>query len=316
MAVLTPGARILYVTRFRLMGGGAEVKFVDCRGRALADELAREVEGEARRIEAKFSRYRERSAVSRISAQAGHAFVAVDEETRELVQAALDLARLTGGRFDPTVGVLRRVWDFREGRVPSDEELQALLPLVDARAVQVGPEGIRLAQAGMELDLGGVGKEYAVDRVADLLREAGVSSALVNFAGDVRTVGRRGDGRPWSIGVQDPRAPGRCAFSIRARGRAGIATSGDYERCFERDGIRYHHLLDATTGRPARGLTSATVIAPSASAAGRLATAAFLLGREAGLALLEGLPSVEGALITEAGQVLATAGMARISNLG
>lgn len=316
MAVLTPGARVLYVTRFALMGGWAEVKFVDARGRTGAEALARKVEAEAMRIEAKFSRYLPGSSVSMVNRQAGLAAVPADGETRALVEAALELARLTGGRFDPTVGVLSRAWDFRRGQVPTEAELQALLPLVDAGAVRLGPDGLLLARAGMELDLGGVGKEYAVDRVADLLRDEGVSSALVNFSGDVRTVGRRGDGRPWSIGVQDPRAPGRCRFHIRARSRAGIATSGDYERCFERDGVRYHHLLDATTGRPARGLSSATVIAPTACAAGRLATAAFLLGREAGLALLEGLPSVEGALITEAGQVLATAGMARISNLG
>ena len=313
MALLMP--RVLYTTRFPLMGGAAEVKFAASRGRDHALGLARRVEDEARRIEAKYSRYLPGSVVGRINALAGRGFVPIDAETGALVQAALDLAALTGGRFDPTVGVLNRVWDFRKGRVATAGELEGLLPLVDAGAVRLRPGAVALTREGMALDLGGVGKEYAVDRVAALLKDEGVDSALVNFAGDVRTVGRRGDGRPWSIGVQDPREPGRCRFAIRARGRAGIATSGDYERYFERDGVRYHHLLDATTGAPARGLSSATVIAPDAATAGRLATAAFLLGPQAGWQLLEGLKGVEGALITEGGQLLPTSGMARISTL-
>jgi thiamine biosynthesis lipoprotein len=167
----------------------------------------------------------------------------------------------------------------------------------------------------MEIDLGGVGKEYAADRVAELLKMRGVESALVNLLGDVRTVGRRGDRKPWVIGVQDPRDRTRFRFRIRAKEDCGIATSGDYERCFEIDGIRYHHILDATTGYPARGIASATVVAPTAFEAGRLATAAFLLGSERGLQLLESARSVEGALITEAGDLLATSGLARISDL-
>ena len=312
MAVLTP---VLYTTRFLLMGGQAEVKFVGRRGRAQAELLARRLEGEARRIEVKFSRFRPESVVSRISALAGQAPVAADEETRALVQAALELARVTGGRFDPTVGVLGRVWHFGQGRLPSPGEIEALLPLVDAASLQVGPREIFLARPGMQLDLGGVGKEYAVDRVAELLQEAGVDSAIVNFAGDVRTLGRRSDGRAWSIGIQDPRHKELCRFAIRARERAGIATSGDYERFFERDGVRYHHLLDATTGWPARGLCSATVIAATTFEAGRLATAAFLLGPEKGLQLLEAAPGVEGALITEDDKLLFTRGMARIASL-
>jgi thiamine biosynthesis lipoprotein len=137
----------------------------------------------------------------------------------------------------------------------------------------------------------------------------------VNLLGDVRTVGRRGDRKPWVIGVQDPRDRSRFRLTIRAKEDCGIATSGDYERGFEIDGVRYHHILDATTGHPARGIASATVVAPTAFEAGRLATAAFLLGLDQGLQLLEASASVEGALITEAGDLLATSGLARISDL-
>jgi thiamine biosynthesis lipoprotein len=167
----------------------------------------------------------------------------------------------------------------------------------------------------MELDLGGVGKEYAVDRAADILQREGIRAALVDFAGDVHTVGARGDGRPWTIGVVDPADRRRCRFVVRAAGSAGVATSGSYERGFDRDGRRYHHILDATTGWPARGLASVTVVGRTTFRAGRFSTAAFLLGPAAGLALLEKAQGIEGAMITEAGEILATTGMANLSDL-
>lgn len=316
MAVLTgAAARTLFTVRFPLMGGEAEVRFVDARGHARAEQAARAAVREARRIEAKFSRYSARSVVSGINAMAGRGPVPVDDETAFLIRSALDLGTWTRGRFDPTIGVLRKAWDFQRGRVPSREELDALLPLVDARSVVVRPGAVELPREGMELDLGGVGKEYAVDRATERLREAGVESAVVNFLGDVRTLGCRGDGQPWVVGVQDPRDRARCRFAIRVGAGAGVATSGDYERGFEVEGVRYHHLLDATTGYPARGLASVTVVAPTAFAAGQLSTAAFLLGPVEGLRLLAERSGVEGALVTESGAVLATPGMARISNL-
>jgi thiamine biosynthesis lipoprotein len=309
------GDTALYTTRFALMGGGASVEFIAGGGRPRAEKIARDVEAEARRIEVKFSRYRESSIVSEINRNAGRTPVAVDEETDALVGEALDLARDTGGRFDPTVGPLRRAWDFKSGRVPADDEIDALMPLVGAGRVSRRDRTIFLRREGMEIDLGGVGKEYAVDRAADILRREGVAAAIVNFAGDVRILGSRADGRPWSVGVRDPRQPGEVRFTVRVVAGAAVATSGDYERCFVRDGIRYHHILDATTGRPARGIASATVIASTALAAGRFATAAFLLGKEKGLALLESEAGIEGALIAEDGSILATTGMPSLSDL-
>lgn len=311
---MAPEARVLYTTRFPLMGGEALIRFADDRGPARAERAARAAVAEARRIEAKFSRYRAQSVVSEINREAGRGPVPIDGETEYLIRSALELHRATGGRFDPTVGALRRVWDFKAARVPSAAEVAALLPLVEARAVALRHGTVALERPGMELDLGGVGKEYAADRVAGILREEGVDSAVINFLGDVRTLGRRGDGRPWRVAVQDPRDRGRCRLVVRVGAEAGVATSGDYERGFERDGVRYHHLLDATTGWPARGLASVTVVAPTAFDAGRFATAAFLLGPGAGLDLLEGAANVEGAMITEAGDLLATAGLAAIAD--
>jgi thiamine biosynthesis lipoprotein len=297
------------------MGGWAAVEFVDGRGREEGARIARLAEDEARRIERKFSRYREKSVVSEINRNAGRTPVAVDEETDELVGLALGLVELTEGRFDPTVGVLRRAWDFRSGRVPSQGEIDAILPLVDASSVSRRDGTIFLRREGMELDLGGVGKEYAADRVARILRDEGVSAAVVNFAGDVRTVGRRLDRHPWKIGVRDPRDPRRIRFSVRPMADAGVATSGDYERGFVKDGTRYHHILDAKTGWPTMGVSSVTVVAGSADTAGRFASAAFLLGVERGHALLESTKGLEGALIGEAGAIHATSGMKYMSDL-
>lgn len=297
------------------MGGRGSVEFVDARGRAEAARIARLAEEEARRIERKFSRYRDGSVVSEINRNAGRTPVAVDEETDALVASALELRERTDGRFDPTVGVLRRAWDFRSGRVPSREEVDALLPLVDGRKVSRRDGTVFLRKAGMELDLGGVGKEYAVDRVSRLLAAEGVAAAIVNFAGDVRTVGRRLDRHPWKVGVRDPRDPRRVRFSVRPMTGAGVATSGDYERGFVKDGVRYHHILDARTGWPVGGVASVTVVAPSADEAGRFASAAFLLGLEEGLALLEATPGLEGALVAEDGTIRATKGMKYLSDL-
>jgi len=307
--------RVIYSLRFPLMGGWGSVRFVDDRGRERAESIALAVEDEARRVEVKYSRYREGSVVSEINRSAGRTPVAVDAETERLVLAALDLAGLTGGRFDPTVGVLRRIWDFRAARVPSAAEVAELLPLVDASAVSVADGTVFLRRAGVELDLGGVGKEYAVDRAAEMLLAEEVEAAIVDFAGDVRTIGARGDGRPWAIGVVDPTDRSRCRFAVRTVGGSGVATSGSYERGFVSEGVRYHHILDATTGWPARGLASVTTVAGTAFEAGRLATAVFLLGRDAGLALLEDTPNVEGALITEDGEILPSSGMLDFTDL-
>jgi thiamine biosynthesis lipoprotein len=297
------------------MGADGVLQFVDDGGVERATRIARAAEGEACRIERKYSRYRDASVISEINRNAGRTPVAVDRETEMLVESALELSGWTDGRFDPTVGVLRRAWDFRSGRVPSAEEIEDLLPLVDADSVSVRNGTVFLRRAGMELDLGGVGKEYAVDRAAAVLRDEGIRAAIVNFAGDVRTIGNRDDGRPWRVGVMDPRDRTRCRFAILALSDAGIATSGDYERGFVRDGRRYHHILDARTGWPARGLASVTAVAGSAFRAGQFATAAFLLGAEAGLTLIEETPDVEGALITEDGSILASGGMSQLSDL-
>lgn len=233
---------------------------------------------EVRRIERKYSRYRDDSIVSRINAAAGGAeAVSVDDETAALLDFAAQLHAFSDGLFDITSGVLRRVWDFRAQRVPSAAALAEVLPLVGWRQVQWREGRVRLPQAGMELDFGGFGKEYAADRAAALLADHGIAHGFVNLGGDLRVLGPRAGGQPWRFGIQDPRhAQGTVASVEMSTG--ALATSGDYERFFEQDGRRYCHILDPRTGMPVQGWRSVSVTAPTCTAAGALSTIGMLKG--------------------------------------
>lgn len=236
---------------------------------------------EVRRIEAKYSRYRDDSLLAAINRAAGSSqAVETDAETDALLDFGARLHALSGGRFDLTSGVLRRAWDFKAARLPQPAQLEALLPLVDWTAVWREPGRVRLTRAGMELDFGGIGKEYAADRAATALAEAGVRHGYVNLGGDLRVVGPQADGSPWRLGVQHPRHEHTILAGV-SLGDGGLATSGDYERYFEADGRRYCHILDARTGWPVTHWQSVSVVAPACVAAGALATVAMLLGAPA-----------------------------------
>ena len=241
-----------------------------------------------RRIEAKYSRYRADSILSRINAAAGGNAVAVDRETDALLDYAAACWRESGGLFDATSGVLRNAWDFRVARVPSDEELEALVARIGWGRVEREAGRVRLPDAGMELDFGGLGKEYAVDRAIAELHDCGVASALVNLAGDMAILGPQPGGAPWRVGLRHPRLEGEIAATWQVASGA-IATSGDYERFIEVDGVRHCHILDPRSGRPVHGFRSVTVHAPSCLVAGSAATIALLQGDTEGLRWLESL---------------------------
>ncbi len=258
-------------------------------GLPLADArpLAEQAMAEVRRIESRYSRYRADSMLSRINAGAGNGQpVAVDSETCHLLDFAASLHAASDGLFDITSGVLRRAWDFKAGRRPAAGELEALLPLVGWSQVQwLAGQGqeqgqVLLSLAGMELDFGGIGKEYAADRAATLLQSLGVRSGMVNLGGDIRLLGPQLDGSPWALGIADPRSPGSVRATMQL-GDGALATSGDYERFFEQDGQRYCHILNPHTGWPASGWQSISVVAPACLAAGALATIAMLKGAAA-----------------------------------
>jgi len=273
---------------FRAMAAMNEVQ-VHAPTREAAGEMAARAIEEVRRIEAKYSRYQPGSVVSAVNAAAGGAAVRIDEETTKLLDYSETCYRQSRGLFDPTSGVLRRAWRFAPGAVPpSQEALDALLPLIGWHRVERGRGTIRLPLAGMEIDFGGFGKEYAVDRAALMLREAGARSALVNLAGDLAILGPQPDGAPWRVGIRHPRMEDVAIATLPVASGA-VATSGDYERFLDAGGMRHCHVLDPRTGRSARGFRSVTVHAPSCLVAGSASTIAMLMGAEAGLAWLSGL---------------------------
>jgi thiamine biosynthesis lipoprotein len=249
-----------------------------------AELLSRQAVAEVRRIEEKYSRYRPESIVSRINAAAGKESVTCDKETMALMSYAAALFGASEGLFDISSGVLRKAWDFRRPSVPTPEVLGPLLELVGWRKVMIDAEEVYLGRAGMEIDFGGFGKEYAADRAAALLMDAGVRHGYVNLGGDMRFIGPRLDGSPWIIGIQDPRDPDAVVASIPIS-RGALATSGDYERYFELDGRRYCHILDPRTGMPVRHWRSVSVMAPMAISAGSCSTIA-MLKQQGGLSFL------------------------------
>jgi len=256
----------------RLAGAGEEA----CR-QAAALAIA-----EVQRIERAYSRYRPDSIVSRINAAAGRDWVTCDEETLALFGYADALHAASGGLFDITSGILRRAWDFRVARVPSPQELAPLLGLIGWHRAERDGDRVRLPRAGMEIDFGGFGKEYAADRAAAVLQAHGIGHGYVDLGGDLRVIGPRPDGSPWYIGIQNPRDADALAASIPLA-RGGLATSGDYERYIEVDGRRHCHILDPRTGMPVSHWRSVSVLAPLAVVAGSHATIAMLLqerGRE------------------------------------
>jgi len=244
------------------------------RSRRAADAAIADV----RRIEAKYSRYREDSVTTRINRAAGGDAVAIDAETAALLRYADQCHALSGGLFDITSGVLRRAWDFRREppSLPEPAELAAAVALVAWPSVEWDAMSIRLPRAGMEIDFGGIGKEYAADRVATICLESGLRHGLVNLGGDVRAIGPQADGAPWRVGIRHPRHEGAAVagFDLAA---GALATSGDYERYFEIAGQRYCHILNPMTGMPVTHWQSISVVSPLCVVAGSCATIAMLL---------------------------------------
>jgi thiamine biosynthesis lipoprotein len=272
---------------FRAMAADNEVQ-IHAEDAALAQRAASLAIDEVDRIEAKYSRYRPESLVSRINAAAGGAPVAIDVETRQLLDFAGACYRDSEGAFDITSGVLRRAWDFASGDVPPQAQLDRWLSLIGWDRVELAATTIRLPLEGMEIDFGGFGKEYAVDRAALMLRDAGAESALVNLAGDLAILGPQPDGSPWRVGIRHPRKADAAIATLPVTSGA-IATSGDYERFIEIDGVRHCHVLDPRTGRSAHGFQSVTVHAESCIVAGSASTIAMLKGCNAGLDWLASL---------------------------
>lgn len=284
MVAPEPQAMEVFSVPFEAMASACEVR-VGARDQAHARRLAQAAIDEVRRIEAKYSRYRDDAIVARINALSGRDWVELDAETEALIAYAQTLYHSSEGKFDITSGVLRRAWDFRNARMPLPDELARTLSLIGWYRVECAGGRIRLPLPGMELDFGGFGKEYAADRAGARLAERGARHGYVNLGGDLHVIGPQPDGSAWQIGIQDPRDPDRIVASIPVR-RGALTTSGDYERFFEHEGQRYCHILDPGNGYPVAYWRSVSVLAPLAIAAGSHATIA-MLKQEEGLAFLE-----------------------------
>ena len=243
------------------------------------------------------------SELSRVNRQAATAAVTTTPEIMEVLQRALFYSRLSAGAFDISFASVGQYYDYREKRTPSDAQLARERGNIDFRAIVVDPEtsSIAFTKPGLQIDLGGIAKGYAVDRGIAILQEEGIEAAVIAAGGDSRILGDLGD-RPRTVGIRHPRKEGEYVAMIPLENTA-ISTSGDYERFFVEDGVRFHHLLDPGTGLSVAGVQSATVMAPKAIDSDALSTTTFVLGVERGLALINSLPGVDAIIIDGQGKL-------------
>lgn len=243
------------------------------------------------RLEAKYSRYRADSFLSeinRIAAQGGH--IRVDDETAGLLDYADTCYQQSDGLFDITSGILRRAWNFKSGNIPAPEAIRALLNKIGWHRISWQRPVLQFTAAEMEIDFGGVVKEYAVDRAASLCWDAGMHHGLINLGGDIRVIGPHQDGSPWRVAIRHPRNPDDVLQTLLLHTGA-LASSGDYERCITLNGIRYGHVLNPKTGWPVHYMAAVSVLGEFCVVAGSASTIGMLKG-EAGAEWLNtlGLP--------------------------
>lgn len=214
--------------------------------------------------------------ISQINHSAGtNVWTPLDPESQALFNYAHVAHEQSGGLFDITSGVLRKVWDFNRANLPEKSAIREQLSKVGWSKVKFSPQGIRLTEAEMELDFGGIVKEYAADAVVKILLEQGANHALIDLAGDLAVTGPHPNGSPWKIGIRHPEDP-QSAMATISLTNGGLASSGNYERCFEYQGQRYSHLLNPETGMPVQGIMATSVWAPQCVVAGSIATIAML----------------------------------------
>jgi len=313
-----------WVTLFALLPGAARAEWhhreAAIMGTRIAVELWHEepaaaeaaidaVMAEMRRVDELMSHYKPESQLSLVNREAGTRPVRVDPELAQLIARALGFSELTGGAFDISYASVGYLYEYREHRRPSEAEIEAALPGVDWRSIEVDlpASTVRFLKPGMRIDLGGIAKGHAVDRSIAILRARGIAHASVTAGGDSYLLGDR-RGRPWVVGIRHPDDPARVIARIPLAD-AAISTSGDYERYFDEGGVRYHHIINPRTGRSATGVRSATVIAPASTLAEGLTKGAFILGPERGIALAESQPDTDAVIVRDDGKVFYSKGL-------
>ncbi len=270
------GTESLLSFPFKAMGSPCELQFyagVADQAQMVASTAIADVE----RLEQRYSRYRASSFLSEINQVASRGgSISVDEETAGLLNYAATCHAQSDGLFDITSGILRQAWDFKSGTLPQEQQIQALLSRIGWHKLRWQAPVLDFPVPGMELDFGGIVKEYAADRIATLCQNLGIRHGFINLGGDIRIIGPQPDGAPWNIGIQHPRLAQNVAIGNVALHRGGLTSSGDYARCMLIDGKRYGHVLNPKTGWPVQHLASVTVVSDFCVVAGSASTIAML----------------------------------------
>ena len=308
MAVALPARADWVGDAIDLMGTRVSVELWaddEVRGRSLVAEVMREYH----RVDDAMSTYKPDSEISRVNARAAEAPMAISAELFGLVERSLELSAASGGAFDITYDSVGYLYDFRAHQRPTDTQIAEHLGAVDYRHVVLdrAERSIFFKTAGVRINLGGIAKGYVVERAAAMLRERGVQHALLNAGGDTRVIGDR-RGQPWIVGIRHPRVADEVVTRLPLVDEA-ISTSGDYERYFEENGHRYHHIINPATGRPTEGILTVTVIGPDGTMTDGLDTAIFVLGVDKGLELIESYPEYETIIVDAAGKVSYSKGL-------
>jgi thiamine biosynthesis lipoprotein len=265
---------------------------------------------EMRRVDEAMSTYKPTSELSIVNARAAQEPIKISAELFDLLSTALEYSRITDGAFDITYASVGYMYDFRKHIHPDEKQIATALPGVDYRHVELDKKNstVHFARPGMRIDLGGIGKGHAVDRGIAILQGHGVDHALVTAGGDSRIIGDR-FGQPWVVGIRHPDRKDEVIARIPLED-AALSTSGDYERYFDENGVRYHHIIDPKTGRSASKVRSATIIGPTATRTDGLSKTAFVLGPEKAIEIYNRLDDIDAVLVTPEGKVLYTKGLA------
>ena len=273
------------------------------------EQVLKDAMKECGRYEQMLSRTIEGSDVWRINHAEGKP-VEVSGETVEILRCAGEISDRSGGSFDVTIAPVSTLWDFKTGEavLPDAEKLARAVTMVDYTQVELEGNTVTIP-AGMMIDLGGIAKGYIADRIKEWLEERGVRHAILSFGGNIVAIGRKPDGNDWKVGIQDIDQPTGYYMLVAKNAGGSTVTSGIYERGFDLDGIRYHHLLDPKTGWPAQNeLASVTILSDSSMEGDALATAAFILGTEKGMELIESMEGIEAVFIARNREVILSSG--------
>jgi len=311
LLVLAQPARAEWVERVEdgIMGTRIVVELW-ATDKAQANAAIEAVLAEMRRVDAAMSTYKPTSELSVVNARAAQQPIKISPELFDLLSTALEYSRATDGAFDITYASVGYLYDYRKHVRPDEKQIAAALPGINYRHVELDRNNstVHFARAGVRVDLGGIGKGHAVDRGIAVLQARGVDHALVTAGGDSRIIGDR-FGQPWVVGIRHPDRKDEVIARIPLED-AALSTSGDYERYFDENGVRYHHIIDPKTGRSASKVRSATIIGPTATRTDGLSKTAFVLGPEKAIEIYNRLDDIDAVLVTPEGKVLYTKGLA------